>query len=128
LAGADNFAVEESRAAEAIEWMNSYAKTNELKFQATLAGHSIQTVKFGSFQLYNWKGEWSTARNIARKASAKLHIKTIESGFHEKRDLFSAMLGGGSEFAKVYSKGRLVGNIQLVRKSGRWTAKAESFV
>ena len=127
MAGADNFALEESKAAEAIEWMNSYAKKNSLKFEAKLSGHSMQTVKFGNFRLFSWKGDWSSARNIAKKVSGKLGIKTIESGFHEDRDLLSAMFGGGSEFAKVYSSGRLVGNVELVRKSGRWATRAESF-
>lgn len=107
--------------------MNSYAKKNGLKFDARLAGYSMQSVKFGSFQVISWKGEWSTARNIIRKVSDKLKIKTIESGFHANRDLLSAMLGGGAEYAKVYSSGRLAGNIELVRKGGRWAPKAESF-
>jgi hypothetical protein len=127
LAGADNFAVERGKAEKALEWMNAYAKKNNLKFEARLASDSIETIKFGSFQFFSWSGEWSTARNVVKKVSGKLGIKTIESGFHEKRDLLSAMLGARSEFAKVYSAGRLAGKIEMVKKSGHWTARAESF-
>jgi hypothetical protein len=37
------------------------------------------------------------------------------------------MFGSSSEFGKVYSSGKLVGQIETVKRSGRWTAKAESF-
>ena len=127
MAGADNFGLEEAKAKDAIEWIKAYTKKNDLKFDARLADQYVRTLKFGSFQLFTWSGEWSTARNIIKKVSGKLGIKTIESGFHEKRDLLSAMFGASSEYAKVYSSGRLVGNLELVKKSGHWAPKAESF-
>ena len=127
MASADNFGLEQGKAEKAIEWMNAYANANNLKFEARLAGQTVQTVKFGSFQLFSWTGDWSTARKIIKKVSGKHGIKSIESGFHEKRDLLSAMFGASSEYAKVYASGRLVGNLELVKKSGRWTPQAESF-
>lgn len=126
MAGADNFAVQEDKAAEAVEWMNEYAKKSNLKFEARLEGYSMQTAKFGNLRIISWKGEWTAARNIARRVSSKLRIKSMESGFHEDRALLSAMFGG-AEFAKVYYAGRLVGSVELARKSGQWTAKSESF-
>jgi hypothetical protein len=127
LAGADSFAVEHSKAKEVVEWMNAYAKKNNQKFEAKLAGYTMQTVKFGTFEFISWAGDWSAARSIIQKASSKMRAKVIESGYHEKRDLLSAMLGSSSEFGKVYSNGKLIGQIETVKKSGRWTAKAESF-
>ena len=127
MAGADNFGLEKGKAEKAIEWMNTYASTNKLRFEARLLGQSVETIKFGSFQFFSWSGEWSSARKIIKKVSSKLGIKTIESGFHEKRDLLSAMFGASSEYAKVYSSGRLVGNLELVKKSGRWIPQSESF-
>ena len=127
MASADNFGLEDGKAEKAIEWMDAYAKKYSLKFEARLAGHNIQTIKFGAFQFFSWTGEWSSARNIVKRASSKLSIKTFESGFHEKRDLISAMFGSSTEYAKVYSSGRLVGNLELVKSSGSWTARAESF-
>ena len=126
LAGADSFAVEQGKAEEAIEWMNATAERNRQKFHSKLVRYSMQTIKFGNFEIISWNGEWSVARNIIRKASSKLGIKVIESGYHEKRDLLSAMFGG-SEFGKVYSNGKLVGQIEMEKKSGRWTSKYESF-
>jgi hypothetical protein len=127
MAGADNFGLEEGKAQKAIEWMNAYAKRNDLKFEARPAGGALQTIRFGTFQFFAWNGDWSSARNIVRKASAKLAIKVVESGYHEKQGLLYAMLGTASEYAKVYSSGRLVGNLELVKKSGQWMAKAEGF-
>jgi hypothetical protein len=127
LAGADNFGLEQGKGEKAIEWINDYVEKNKLKFEARLAGKSMQTLKFGSFELYSWTGDWSTARNIVKKVSGKLGIKTIEAGYHEKKDLLSAMFGSSSEFAKVYSSGRLAGNLELVKKSGRWTTRTETF-
>lgn len=126
MAGSDSFAVERSRGGEAVEWMNGYAKKNSMKFECKLQGYTLQTAKFGDFEVISWKGEWPAARNIIKRASGKLRMKTIESGYHEKKDLLSAMFGG-SEFGKVYSGGNLVGQIELASKSGKWTAKSEAF-
>ena len=127
LAGADSFGVEHDKAQEVIEWMNTEVKKNGRKFQAKSAGYTMETTKFGSFEMILWSGDWSVARGIMQKASAKMRTKVIESGYHEKRDLLSAMFGSSSEFGKVYSNGKLVGQIETVKKSGKWTAKAESF-
>jgi hypothetical protein len=128
LAGADSFAVEQRKVQEAIKWLNAYAKKNNYKFEAKLAGYSMQTVKFGSFELITWAGDWSAARNLFHKASKQLRTKVIESGYHEKKDLLSAMFGGSSEYGKVYSNGKFVGQIEMNRKAGRWVAKSESYI
>lgn len=128
MAGADNFAVEHRKAQQAIEWINAYAKKNNHKFECKLTGYSMQTVKFGSFEMITWSGDWSAARNIIQKASRELRAKVIESGYHEKRDLLSAMFGVSSEYGKVYSNGKLVGQIEMNKKAGRWTAKDESYI
>jgi len=127
LAGADSFAVERGKAEEVVEWMNEYAKKNNQKFQAKLSGYMMETTKFGTFEMISWSGDWSVARSIMQKTSNKMRAKVIESGYHEKRDLLSAMFGSSSEFGKVYSNGKLVGQIETIKKSGRWTSKAESF-
>jgi hypothetical protein len=128
LAGADSFAVEHRKAQELIKWMNAYAKKNNHKFESKLTGYSMQTIKFGSFEMIFWSGDWSAARNIIQKASKQLRAKVIESGYHEKRGLLSAMFGGGSEYGKVYSNGSLVGKIEINKKGGRWAATAESYI
>lgn len=127
LAGADSFAVEQGKAQDVVEWMNAQAKKNNQKFEAKLAGYTMQTVKFGSFEMIVWSGDWTVARSIIQKASNKMRAKVIESGYHEKRDLLSAMFGSSSEYGKVYSNGKLVGQIETVKKSGKWIANAESF-
>jgi hypothetical protein len=128
LAGADSFAVEHRKAQQAIEWINSYAEKNNHKFECKLTGYSMQTVKFGSFEMMTWSGDWSDARNIIQKASKQLRAKVIESGYHEKRDLLSAMFGGSSEYGKIYFNGKLVGQIEMNKKAGRWISKSESYI
>jgi hypothetical protein len=128
LAGADSFAVEHRKAQRAIEWINAYAKKNNHKFECKLTGYLMQTVKFGSFEMITWSGDWSAARNIIQKASKQLRAKVIESGYHEKRDLLSAMFGASSEYGKVYSNGKLVGQIEMSKKAGRWISNDESYI
>jgi hypothetical protein len=127
VAGADSFAVEQGKGEQAINWMNEYAQKNKIKFEAKLQGYSMPTVKFGAFEFISWKGDWPAARNIIKKASSKLRIKTLESGYHEKTDLLTSMFGASSEFAKVYSNGNLVGQIEIKSKGGKWTVKNEVF-
>jgi hypothetical protein len=59
------------------------------------------------------------------KASSKLKIKVLESGYHEKGNLLSSFFGVSVEFAKIYRNGNLVGQIELKLKSGKWIAKSE---
>lgn len=128
MAGSDSFAVEQGKAERAVQWMNEQAKKNGQKFEARLAGYALQTTRFGTFEMVEWKGDWTAARGIVRKASGKLKAKVLESGYHEKRDLLSAMFGsGGTEYAKVYSGGNIVGQVELASRAGRWTVKSESF-
>lgn len=128
LAGSDSFAVEKRKAQQVIEWMNEYAKKNNHKFECNLSGYSLQTVKFGDFEMVTWSGDWSTARNIFQKASRQLRAKVIESGYHEKRALLSAMFGSSSEYGKIYSNGKLVGQIEMSKKAGKWIAKDENYI
>jgi hypothetical protein len=128
LAGADSFAVEHRKAQQAIEWINAYAKKNNQKLECKLSGYLMHTVKFGSFEMITWSGDWSTARNIFQKASKQLRAKVIESGYHEKRDLLSTMFRVSSEYGKVYSNGKLVGHIEMNKKAGRWIVEDESYI
>jgi hypothetical protein len=126
LAGADNFAIEERNAATAIEWMNSYANKNGKKFETKLEGYIMSTTNFGNFEVISWNGDWSAARNIIVKVSRKLNLKVIESGYHQKGDFLRSLFLVSKEFAKVYSDGRLIGNIVLSMVSGKWTVESET--
>ena len=126
MAGADNFAIEERNAAKAIEWMNSYANKNSKKFETKLEGYILSTTNFGNFEVISWNGDWSAARNIIIKVSRKLNLKVIESGYHKKGDFLRSLFLVSKEFAKVYSDGRLIGNIVLSMVSGKWTVESET--
>lgn len=125
MPSANNFALQQGKSAKAIEWMNSYAKMKNKKFEARLEEYSLCTLKFGKFDVIYWKGDWSAARSIIIKASSKLNMKVIEAGYHKKGNFMSLLIGGSDEIAKVYSGGNLVGNIVLKSKSGKWNVKSE---
>ena len=72
--------------------MNSYAKKNNEKFEVKLEGYFLSTIKFGSFEVISWKGDWSIARNIMLKTSSRLNMKVLEAGYHEKGNLLSSFL------------------------------------
>jgi hypothetical protein len=128
LTSANNFALEHGKSAKAIEWMNSYAKMKNKKFEARLEDYSLSTLKFGNFDAIYWKGDWSAARSITIKASSKLNMKVIEAGYHKKGNFVSMLLGDSDEIAKVYSGGNLIGNIMLKSKSGKWIVKSEKSI
>ncbi len=125
LATTDNFAIEQGKAQRAIEWLNSYATKNNKKLEVRLEGYLLSTTKFGNFEVVSWRGEWSTARNLIVKASKKLNIKVVEAGYHVKGQLLSSLFGVSREFAKVYSGGNIIGNLELGTRSGRWIVKGE---
>jgi hypothetical protein len=126
LASSDNFAIEERNAAKAIEWMNAYANKNGKKFETKLEGYILSTTNFGNFEVISWNGDWSAARNIIKKVSRRLNLKVIESGYHQKGDFLRSLFLVSKEFAKVYSDGRLIGNIVLSMVSGKWTVESET--
>ncbi|HEX2067144.1 MAG TPA: hypothetical protein VHF08_00410 [Nitrososphaeraceae archaeon] len=128
MTSANNFALEQGKSAKAIDWMNSYAKMKNRKLEIRSENYSLSTLKFGNFDAISWNGDWSAARLIIVKASSKLNMKVIEAGYHKKGSLISSLLGISDEIAKVYSGGKLVGNIVLKSKSGKWIVKSEKTI
>ena len=125
MAGTDNFGVEKGMERRALEWMNSYSKEKKKEFEARLEGYQISSKNFGDFEIISWNGNWSDARKIIIKASTKLSMKVIESGYHQKNNLYLSFFGFGKEFAKVYKKGHYIGTIVLGMRSGKWYIKSE---
>ena len=128
MTSANNFALEQGKSAKAIDWMNSYAKMKNRKLEIRSENYSLSTLKFGNFDAISWNGDWSAARLIIVKASSKLNMKVIEAGYHKKGSLISSLLGVSDEIAKVYSGGKLVGNIVLKSKAGKWIVKSEKTI
>jgi hypothetical protein len=125
MAGSDNFGVENGMGHRAVEWMNSYSKEKKMEFKAKLEGYQILSKNFGDFEIISWRGNWSDARKIIIKASTKLSMKVIESGYHQKDNLLISFFGFGKEFGKVYKKGNSIGTIVLGMRSGKWYIKSE---
>jgi hypothetical protein len=125
LAGANNFAVERSKSNRCVDWMNTYSKKHNKKFEAIASSKFLTTRNFGEFEMISWKGEWSFARQVVVRASSKVGAKVIEAGYHKKGNLFQAFFGINQEYAKVYSNGTFIGNVVLETKDDNWVAKFE---
>ena len=125
MAGSDNFGVENGMGHRAVEWMNSYSKEKKMEFKAKLEGYQISSKNFGDFEIISWRGKWSDARKIIVKASTKLSMKVIESGYHQKDNILISFFGFGKEFGKIYKKGNYIGTIVLGMRSGKWYIKSE---
>jgi hypothetical protein len=126
MAGSDNFGVENGMGHRAVEWMNSYSKEKKMEFKAKLEGYQILSKNFGDFEIISWRGNWSDARKIIIKASTKLSMKVIESGYHQKDNLLISFFGFGKEFGIVYKKGNYIGTIVLGMRAGKWYIKSEN--
>jgi hypothetical protein len=85
LAGADSFGVENGMGIRAVEWMNSYSVEKKKALKQNLKVTGSHQKNFGDFEIISWSGEWSDARKIIVKASTKLSMKVLESGYHQKR-------------------------------------------
>lgn len=118
----DSFAVESGEAQEAVEWMNAQARDNGLKFEAHLEGYTLSTNNFGQFEVMSFKGDWSTAVDLVKKASRKLKIKVIEArkSADPLESLFIRTATG-----KLYSNGKQMGEVKLQKKSGKWIITTE---
>jgi hypothetical protein len=125
LATSNNFAIEKGKSVIAVNWINEYINKNNKSFKISISEYSLTTLNFGNFDLVEWEGEWSIARNIFKKVSSKLNIKVIESGYHQKGNVLAAFFGVSKEYGKVYSGGKFIGNIIFTKKSGKWIAEKE---
>jgi hypothetical protein len=125
LANSNNFAIEKGKSVIAVNWINEYINKNDKSFKISISKYSLTTLNFGNFDLVEWEGEWSIARNIFKKVSSKLNIKVIEAGYHQKGNVIAAFFGMSKEYGKVYSSGKFIGNIIFAKKSGKWIAEKE---
>ena len=128
MASSDNFAIEKGKSAIAINWINEFISKNNKSFKISVSKDSLSTLNFGNFDFIKWEGDWSNARNIFKRASSKLNIKVIESGYHNKGNIFEAFFGMSKEYGKVYSSGKIIGTIVFTKKSGKWVAEKEKRV
>lgn len=125
MANSSNFAIEKSKSAVAINWINEFITKNNKSFKISISKYPLNTLNFGNFDLIEWEGDWSVARNVFKKVSSKLNIKIIEAGYHKKGNIFESFFGLSKEYGKVYSGGKFIGTIVFAKRSGRWIAEKE---
>lgn len=125
MSSSDNFAIEKGKSNDALKWINEFISKNNKSFKIKISKNSLSTLNFGNFDLVEWEGDWSIARNIFKKVSSKLNIKVIEAGYHEKGNVIQSFFGISKEYGKVYSGGKVIGTVIFTKKSGKWIVKIE---
>lgn len=125
MSSSDNFAIEKGKSIDALKWINEFISKNNKSFKIKISKNSLSTLNFGNFDLVEWEGDWSIARNIFKKVSSKLNIKVIEAGYHEKGNVIQSFFGISKEYGKVYSGGKVIGTVIFTKKSGKWIIKIE---
>lgn len=125
MSSSDNFAIEKGKSNDALKWINEFISKNNKSFKIKISKNSLSTLNFGNFDLVEWEGDWSIARNIFKKVSSKLNIKVIEAGYHEKGNVIQSFFGISKEYGKVYSGGKVIGTVIFTKKSGKWIIKIE---
>jgi hypothetical protein len=125
LASANNFGIEKGNGDVALKWINDYLIKNNKIFKISVTSNQLDTLNFGTFDLVEWHGDWSIARNVIKKVSSKLNIKVVEGGYRKKGNIIESFFGMSQEFCKVYSSGKFVGTMTLKKKSGNWIVDKE---
>jgi len=125
LASANNFGIEKGKSDVALKWINEYLAKNNKSFKISVTTNQLDTLNFGTFDLIEWHGDWSIARNVVKKVSSKLNIKVVEAGYHKKGNIVESFFGMSQEYCKVYSSGKFVGTLILKKKSGVWIVDKE---
>jgi hypothetical protein len=125
LASANNFGIEKGKSDVALKWINEYLVKNNKSFKISVTTNQLDTLNFGTFDLIEWHGDWSIARNVVKRVSSKLNIKVVEAGYHKKGNIVESFFGMSQEYCKVYSSGKFVGTLILKKKSGDWIVDKE---
>lgn len=125
MASANNFGIEKGKCDVALKWINEYTVKNNKSFKISITTNQLETLNFGIFDLVEWHGDWSIARNVIKKVSSKLNIKVVEAGFHKKGNIVESFFGMSQEYCKVYSSGKFVGTLILKKRSGGWVVDKE---
>ena len=125
MASANNFGIEKGKGDVALKWINEFIIKNNKSFKISITNNQLHTLNFGDFDLVEWSGDWSIARNVIKKSSSKLNIKVIEAGYHKKHNIVEAFFGMSQEYCKVYSSGKFVGTFILTKKRRTWIVDKE---
>ena len=106
----ETFGIEKDHGEEVVKWLNEYAKSQKMKLEARLYGHTISTKNFGDFEMFSWMGNVQNARKLIIKASKRFKIRVIEGGYKPKEKLFRMKK---FDFAKVKKGEKTIGQIEF---------------
>jgi len=106
----ETFGIEKNHGEKVINWLNEYAKSQNMKLEARLYGYTVSTKNFGDFEMFSWIGEVQNARKLIIKASKKFKIRVIEGGYKPKEKLFKMKK---FDFAKVKKGEKTIGQLEF---------------
>ena len=106
----ETFGVEKGYGVQAVEWMNTEAKKDGLKFEARLYNQEITTKNFGTFEMVSLIADPKAARELTMRASKRFKIKVIEGGYKTRKLLVKV---AKNEYGMVKKGDRVVGQIEF---------------
>lgn len=120
----ETFGIEKGHGQEAIEWLNGEAKKDNLKFEARLYGHEIETQNFGTFEMFSWMGDIQVARRLTIKVSKRFKIKVIEGGYKTKEKILKMTK---QDYGLVRKGDKVIGRVAFSapRIGGNWKIENE---
>ncbi len=125
MGDSESFGVEKGYGRQVIEWLNAQAAEKNLKFQARLYSHDLETANFGTFEMFSWMGDVKDARKLAVRASKRFKVRIIEGGYKTREQIFHLKK---SDFGMVRRGDRIIGHIEFeASRLGRemWRIKKE---
>ena len=125
MTGSETYGVEKGYGQQAIEWMNTEAKSEGWKFEARLYNYEIETKNFGNFEMFSWMGDVKAARELVVKASKRFKIRVIEGGYKSKIILLRLEK---TDYAMVRKGDRIIGHIEFSAPriaNSKWIVKLE---
>lgn len=121
----ETFGIEKGHADRVLAWINELAVQNNYKFKAKKYGYDVDTINFGSFEMFSWIGDVQHARRLIIRAGKRFKIKTIEGGYKTKERTFTIKK---TDYAMVRRGDKLVGHLQFEAPrfgSGQWVITGE---
>ena len=121
----ETFGVEKGHGKEIVGWLNEHSDEKELKLEARLYGHDLETKNFGVFEMLSWRGNVQVARKLIIKASKRFKVKVIEGGYQTKEQVFHLKK---SDYGLVRRGDKVIGHLEFEAPRfgrGDWKVKQE---
>ncbi len=121
----ETFGVEKGSGQKVIDWLNEYTQKEGLQLEARLYGYELETMNFGTYEMFSWRGNVQVARKLIVKASKRFKVKVIEGGYKTKEKIFHLKR---SDYGLVRRGDKVIGHLEFEAPrlgKGEWKVKEE---